>query len=101
MYEVMMMTILSFTDKLLAMENRISGIAFRFDDPATSQKTTVRKSHSHSKRRQAKTMRECCSFQRPFSDTAVMIKAMDTPARLKKQKKGNDLVWHPILMIIQ
>ena len=112
MYEMMMSTMSSFTDKLSAMENRISGLASQFDDPNLTQRSTGRKSRSHSKRRKTdeddintltSPVRDLVQaqdgslFQKTFPDTAVMIKIPDTPAKLKKQKSDNDLGVTPLI----
>ena len=55
-YEMMMSTMSSFTDKLSAMETRISGLASRLDEPNLAQRSTGRKSRSHSKKGNLKKM---------------------------------------------
>ena len=110
-YEMMMSTMSSFIDKLSAMENRISGIASRLDEPNLVQRSTGRKSHSHSKRRQPEEddghtftspardlvqTQDGSIFQKTFADTAVMLKIPDTPAKSKKLKNENDLGVTPL-----
>ena len=102
MMEVMLASMSSFTEKLTAMEERMSGLT----KVQEVGETTVRKSRSHEKKRRESTdesheptfatphpvlqSEEGVSYSRVFSDTAVTFKPFSTPTKVKKQKGDTD-----------
>ena len=98
--DIMLNTMNSVTEKLMSMDERITGLASRID--TLTAKTTTRKSRSHEQtERQGISESEEALFGSPvtthalirdgwtsysqvFSDTAVALKPTPTPARPKK-----------------
>ena len=100
MLDLVMNTKNNVTEKLTALDDRITGLASRID--TTPAKTVSRKSRSReqSKRRGVTDTEEALfasptgvsviqegetSYSQVFPDTAVALKPVSTPARLKKQ----------------
>ena len=108
MMEAMLASMTSFTEKLSAMEERISSLTKVRD----SGETSVRKSHSREKkwRESADESQEPTfvtphpvvqsdegiSYSRVFPDTAVTLKACATPTRAKNQKGDTNLGVTPL-----
>ena len=110
MLDLVMNTMNNVTEKLTAMDDRITGLASRIDTPA---KTVSKKSCSReqSKRRGVTDTEEALfasptgvsviqeggtSYSQVFPDTAVALKPVTTPARPKKQKHTLDLGLTPL-----
>ena len=110
MLDLVMNTMNNVTEKLTAMDDRITGLASRID--TTPAKTISRKSRSReqSKRRGVTDTEEALfasstgvsviqeggtSYSQVFPDTAVALKPITTPARPKKQKHTFDLGLTP------
>ena len=108
MMEAMLASMTLFTEKLSAMEERISSLTKVQDGGETS----VRKSRSHEKKRRESTDEsqeptfttphpvvqsdEGISYSRVFLDTAVTFKAFAMPTRAKKQKGDPELGVTPL-----
>ena len=105
MMELMLASMSTFTEKLAAMEERISGIAEKTCE--TSQELlSARKSRSREKSKKRDQSDESLgpqarhsviqsdsgiAYSKVFPDTAVALKPLTTPARVKKLKNDTDL----------
>ena len=110
MVELMMSTMTNFTDKLNTMDERISGLTSRLDNPSVSQKPVSRKSRSCEKIKRIKISDDdekapCTSslttvaedgtiYSTMIPDVAVTLKP--TPARPKKLKADPELGVAPL-----
>ena len=111
MLDLVLNTMTNVTEKLSAMDDRITGLASRID--ATPAKAATRKSRprEQSKRRGVTEVEEALfasptgapliqeggtSYAHVFPDTAVAVKTISTPARPKKQKHALDLGLTPL-----
>ena len=108
MMEAMLASMSSFTEKLTAMEERISGLT----KVQEVDETTVRKSRSREKKKRESTEEshepkfatphpvlqpeEGVSYSRVFSDTAVTFKPSSTPTKAKNQRGDTDLGVMPL-----
>ena len=106
--EIMLAPMSTFTEKLTAMEERITGLTKAKDDGESS----VRKSRSSEKKKRESIdesqeptftsphpvlqSEEGVSYSRVFSDTAVTFKPSMTPTKAKKQKGDADLGVKPL-----
>ena len=113
MLETMLSTMNSFSEKLMAMEQRISGLAAP-GESSRSGTSVIRKSRSREKirrieisddedkpsflspEREVVQAKDGTTFAKVFADTAVAIKPAATPARQKKQVKDNELGVAPL-----
>ena len=116
-------TLSTFTDKLSAMEEKISGLSSHMDNVPTA--TPARKSHSREKSKRAQTLDSTegqdladfvnvqdgmttttdtgntSLFSQTFLDIVVTFKATPTPARAKKAKPDFDLGVQPLGSSVQ
>ena len=121
--DLVMNTMSSFTDKLSAMEEKISSLSSRMDNMPTA--TPARKSRSREKSKRAQILdstdeRDLADlvnvkdgtitttdtgstslFSQTFPDTVVTFKATPTPARAKKAKPDFDLGVQPLGSTVQ
>ena len=111
MLDLVMNTMNNVTEKLAAMDERITGLASRID--VTPAKSSTRKSHSREQKKQrgiadtdeallasptatAVIQEGGTSYSQVFPDKAVALKPAETPARAKKQKPTLDLGLTPL-----
>ena len=108
MLETMLSTMNSFSEKLMAMEQKISGFAGP-GESSRSGTSVIRKSRSREKirrieisddedelsfispEREVVQAKDGTTFAKVFADTAVAVKPAATPARQKKHVKDNEL----------
>ena len=113
--EMVMSTMNSFSEKLSAMEERLSNIATPVDGTRL-EKCTTRKSRSREKIKRIEISdddekptvlspsqnivhgQDGTAFLKVFPDTAVAVKSLSTPARHKKQHGDCDLGVTPLFM---
>ena len=97
MMELMLSSMSSFSEKLAAMEERISSLA---EKPQESvQESHSRKSRSREKsktREPSEDRQDTVTYSKVFPDTAVVLKHVATPARNKKLKNDLDLGVAPL-----
>ena len=113
--ETVMSTMMTFTDKLNSMEERLSGLTSHLDTPVTVNKSASRKSRSREKVKRieisddddkipvtaglATVSEDGTIYSQTFPDVAVAIKP--TPTRPKKLKADPDLGVAPLLKMDQ
>ena len=108
-----MSTMSSFSEKLEAMEQQITGLTSRVETP-TTVKQGARKSRSKEKAKRIEisddedrsslfspnrniiNSQDGTAFAKVFADTAVAVKTVPTPARFKKQRADFDLGVTPL-----
>ena len=110
MMELMLASISSFTEKLAAKEECISGLAEKIQE-STRESHSVHKSHSREKSKKDETSDDRQdtytshpviqsdsgnAYSKVFPDTAVVLKHTATPARVKKLKNDGDLGVAPL-----
>ena len=116
MLDMVIQTMTGFTDKLTAMEEKISGLSSRVDSSKGETSTTKHQSRSCEKGKRMELFaeredetslfspletpqagNENSTYSQTFPDTAVLVK--QTPARAKKHKGNMDLGVTPLLNI--